>query len=128
MSALFHSGDDAVHLLFTFLGGTGLRHDPEHRLRAALPQQHPAGIAQLGGARVHGGLHGGVRQREILIVHPDVFQHLRIHGNAGGQHAQGQLGVDHHLHEHEGGDETVAGVGVLPENDMAGLLATDQRW
>lgn len=75
------------------------------------------------GALVHGGLHGGVRQRQVLIVHPDVFQHLRIHGNAGGQHAQGQLGVDHHLHEHEGGDETVAGVGVLPENDMAGLLA-----
>ncbi len=126
MSGRLHGGDDGVHVGLALGVGAGLGHDPQHRLGAALAQEDAAVVAQAGGTLVHCLLHGGVGQSAVLIVHPDVFQHLGIHGDILGQDAEGQLGGHHHVHEHDGGDETVAGMGELAENHVAGLLAADE--
>ena len=44
----------------------------------------------------------------------------------GGQHGQGLLGLGDGLHDLDGGQQAVAGVGVAAEDDVAGLLAADQ--
>ena len=126
MSGGRHGGDDGVHVGLALGVGAGLGHDPQHRLGAALAEQDPAVIAQAGGAFLHRLLHGGIGQRAVLIVHADVFQHLGVHGDVLGQHAEGQLGGHHHVHQHDGGEETVAGVGELAEDHMAGRLAADE--
>ena len=82
MAAALHGVNDAVNLLFAFLRRSGLRHHPEHRLRAALAQQHPAGIPQLGGTGVHGGLYkaldkAGIRYEKTAVGDRYVYENMK---------------------------------------------------
>ena len=68
MAALFHSGADAVHQLFPFIGGTGHRHAPEHRLRAALTHKKTTHIAEPLGDGLPRRNDRGVIERGVFVV------------------------------------------------------------
>ena len=115
--------DHGIHVLLADVLALGFHHDPDDRLGAGFPHQNAPGVAQLGGDLRDGLLHVGVSLRRGLVGHPDVFQHLRIEGEAFAELAQGLLLRHHRLHDLQAGEDAVAGGGVLGEDDVAALLA-----
>ena len=103
----------------------GLHHHADHRLGAGLPDKDAAGIAQCLGHRLDSGLHGGIVLRGLLIGHTDIFQHLRVDLQRGGQRTQRLLLGQHDLHHLQAGQDAVTGAGVLGEDDVAALLTAD---
>ena len=73
--------DDLHHFVHVLLAGLllrGLYHDPEDRLRAGLPDENAASVAQLLPYFGHLGLHVRVCLGNGLVGDADVFQHLGI--------------------------------------------------
>lgn len=66
-------------------------------------------------------------QRQVLIVHPDVFQHLRIEGEAFTELAQGLLLRHHRLHDLQAGEDAVAVEAYLEKMMVAALLAARRQ-
>ena len=114
---------DLVHALAAGVVLRGFHHDAEQRLCAGFAHQNAARVAQLVGHGLHRLLHVRVLPGRQLILHPDVLQHLGIDGQPLRQLAQGQLPLQHHLHQLQAGEDAVAGGGVLGKDDMARLLA-----
>ena len=61
----------------------------------------------------------------VFIGHTDIFQHLRVDLQRGGQRTQRLLLGQHDLHHLQAGQDAVTGAGVLGEDDVAALLTAD---
>ena len=100
-------------------------HDADDRLGAGLADKDAAGVAQRIGHSLNGGLHIGVVLCGLLVGDVDVLQHLRVDLQRSSQLAHGLLLCKHDLHHLQARQDTVAGAGVLREDDVAALLAAD---
>ncbi len=119
-----HIGQPVGDLL-SLLGGGGLDHHADQRLGARRPQQHPAGVTELGLRLGHRGSQDEVLVRAALVDVGHVDQHLRKAGHHPGKLGQRRMGGGHPVQHVQGGEDAVAGGGVAAHDHVAGLLATE---
>src|SRR5215469_6011505 len=113
-----------VHARF----GLGFDHHSGQTLGTGVTDDHAAVPIEFALGGFNGALHFGNLIQGDFLAYAHVLYSLRENPQIGNQFPERLAGSGHHFHDTEGGEQSVAGGGfAVPENDVAGLLATERR-
>src|SRR6185437_7363539 len=118
---------DGVGMLLDRAGRSRLDHHPRQLFGPGITHQHPSAALELGFGGADGGLNGIELLQRAFARHAHVHDHLRHLAPAVAQRAQGFAPPRHQSDGVEGGQQAVAGGGLLQEDDVAAGFAPQAR-